>query len=324
MNKLNQHMLNKIVIAGANGFLGSVLTDYFSGKAKQVVLLSRKPIDVTGHIIWQRWDGETIGAWASSLEQADVVINLAGKNVNCRYTVENKKLIYESRLKSTRVLGEAIASCQNPPKLWINASSATIYRASYDKMMTETEGEIGDDFSMDVCKQWEAAYNAFKLTDTRKLILRTSIVLGRSGGALPPLLNLVKTGLGGYQGDGRQFCSWIHERDFCRAVEWLINTRHAEGIFNVTAPIPLTNTDFMGALRKALKIPLGIITPRWLLEAGAVFIRTETELILKSRKVFPKRLLDEGFVFEFKEANDALDDLCRKEARIKQSSTLSH
>jgi uncharacterized protein (TIGR01777 family) len=208
--------------------------------------------------------------------------------------------------------------------LWINAASATIYKASHNHFMAETDGEIGDDFSMDVCKQWEEAFNDFNLTKTRKVILRVGIVLGSGGGALPPLKNLVWFGVAGRPGDGQQYCSWIHQKDFCTAVEWVVNSRHAEGIFNVTAPKPLRNVDFMRALRSAMHFPFGLITPKWMLELGAVFIRTETELILKSRKVFPKRLLDEGFVFEFNDANVALEDLCRKEARIKRSYTLLH
>jgi uncharacterized protein (TIGR01777 family) len=317
-------MLNKIVIAGGNGFLGLLLTEHFRDKAKKIVLLARKEIKTSGHVQWKYWNGERIGDWADELENADVLINLAGKNVNCRYTKKNKKLIYESRMKSTTALGEAILKCKNAPALWMNAASATIYEASYDRLMTETDGMIGNDFSMDVCRQWEAAFNSFSLPKTRKVILRVGIVLGFGGGALPPLKNLVQLGIGGRQGDGRQYCSWIHEKDFCSAVEWALNSRHAEGIFNVTAPAPIPNDDFMQGLRSAMHVRFGLNTSKWMLELGAVFIRTETELILKSRKVFPKRLLDEGFVFEFNDANVALEDLCRKEARIKRSYTLLH
>jgi uncharacterized protein (TIGR01777 family) len=308
-------MIDKIVIAGGNGFLGTLLSEYFQDKAKSIVILSRKKIETFLPIHCVLWDGETIGAWVNELEGADVVINLAGKNVNCRYNEENKNEIYESRLKSTRVLGHAIAESKSPPKLWINSGSATIYRGSFDKLMTEEQGEIGDDFSMDVCKKWEACFNEFKLAQTRKIILRIGIVLGPGGGAMPPLLNLVKIGLGGPQGNGKQYCSWIHQNDFCRAVEYVINDRHAEGVFNVSAPEPLPNKYFMKAMREASKMPVGLAMPEWLLRIGAVFIRTEPELILKSRKVYPKRLLDKHFVFEFADAKAALEDLCRTEAR---------
>jgi uncharacterized protein (TIGR01777 family) len=317
-------MINKIVIAGGNGFLGSALTSYFKEKANQVILLARNKVEVSGKVSWMAWDGSTIGEWATALENADVVINLAGKNVNCRYTDKNKKLIYDSRLNSTSILGEAIKLCKQPPAVWINSSSATIYRDSYDKFMTEANGEIGDDFSMDVCNKWEAAFNEMKIPGVRKIILRTSIVLGHGGGAMPALKTLVRLGLGGKQGSGKQYVSWIHQKDFCSAVEHVLNSRHAEGIYNVTAPNPLPNNYFMKALRTAMNIPAGIFAPQLILALGAIFIRTETELILKSRKVFPKRLLDEGFVFEFNEAKDALEDLCRKEARIRRSYTLLH
>jgi uncharacterized protein (TIGR01777 family) len=307
-------MINKIVIAGGNGFLGTVLASYFNDKAKSIVVLCRNRFMNPAKASAVLWDGETIGSWAAELEGADVVINLAGKSVNCRYTEKNKQEIYNSRLRSTRVLGEAISACKNPPALWINSSSATIYEGSYDKLMSE-EGITGDDFSMDVCKQWEACFNGFQLPHTRKIILRTSIVLGSSGGALPVLVNLARAGLGGKQGSGKQYVSWIHENDFCRAVEFLINDRHAEGIFNVCAPGPVPNKEFMQSLRSANKIKIGIPIPVTLLKLGAIFIQTESELILKSRKVYPKRLLDKHFVFQFADANAALEDICRTEAR---------
>jgi uncharacterized protein len=318
-------MTGKIIIAGGNGFLGLALTDYFRGRAEKIVLLSRKKFDAGENAIVRIWDGENIGDWASELEGAEVLINLCGKNVNCRYTDKNKQAIYDSRLKSTKVLGKAVAGCQRPPRLWINSSSATIYRASFNKFMTEETGETGDDFSMDVCKRWEAAFTGIHLhPDVRKVIFRTSIVLGNRGGALPALKTLVRFGFGGSQGNGKQYCSWIHERDFCRAIEFVINRRHAEGIFNVCVPAPLRNRDFMRELQIVLGAPLAISIPQWALEVGAFMIRTETELILKSRKVFPKRLLDEGFVFEFNEAKAAFEDLCRTKRRIKQDFTLSH
>jgi uncharacterized protein (TIGR01777 family) len=308
-------MIGKIVIAGGNGFLGLVLTRYFESRAREIVLLSRQPVNVAGNIKSIYWDGFSIGDWASSLERADLLINLAGRSVDCRYTEKNKKRILESRVESTRALGEAVTGCKIPPKVWMNSSSATAYISSYDKPMTERD-EIGNDFSMNVCKQWEAEFNRYSLPQTRKIILRTGIVLGRDGGALKPLRNLVKLGLGGRHGRGDQFCSIIHEKDFCRIIEFLLNSRHAEGIFNVTAPNAITNVDFMQALRSAMGYNYGINCPEWLLSVGAVFIRTQTELILKSRKVFPEKLLDDGFVFEFTDAKVALEDLCRNAVRI--------
>jgi uncharacterized protein len=292
-------MLKKIVITGGNGFLGKSLTQYFSDIADKVVVVSRKPVPTSSKVEWLKWGGKALGPWCTALERADAVINLAGKNVNCRYTAKNKKEILDSRLDSTRVIGEAVLRCKLPPKAWLNSSSATIYVDSRDRLMTEANGEIGDDFSMTVCKMWESTFNSFITPNTRKIALRTSIVLGLEGAALPALINLVKFGLGGHQGDGMQYCSWIHINDFCRAVEWLVRNESANGQYNVTAPEPLPNKKFMNLLRQTFGLPFGLPSPAWLLELGAVVIRTETELVLKSRKVYPKRLLDEGFVFEY-------------------------
>lgn len=295
----------KIVIAGGNGFLATSLVDFLKNKASEIILIARNPVEAKENIRYMHWDGLTLGTWVRSLEDADVVINLAGKNVDCRYTEKNKKAIYDSRLKSTSALGEAIKRCAKPPKLWINASSATIYKASFEKLMTENTGDIGDDFSMDVCKQWEAVFNSYNTLPIRQVIMRISIVLGWKGAALPALKNLARVGFGGSQGNGEQYCSWIHVLDFCRAVEWFMENDSASGAFNVTAPLPLRNREFMKTLRNVMGIRVGMNIPEPLLKLGAFFLRTEPELVLKSRKVYPKRLLDEGFVFEFPEFKTA-------------------
>ncbi|HEY0741280.1 MAG TPA: TIGR01777 family oxidoreductase [Chryseosolibacter sp.] len=302
-------MNRKIIIAGGNGFLGRALTRHFTSQGDAVVVISRKPVPTSSGITWESWDGKTFGSWAKSLENANALINLAGKNVDCRYTEKNKKGILDSRLNSTRVLGDAVVACANPPKVWLNSSSATIYVDSRDKLMTEQNGDIGDDFSMTVCKKWEAMFNSFPTPQTRKIALRTSIVLGWDGAALPALRNLVKVGLGGHQGDGLQYCSWIHIDDFCRVVEWLIANANATGAYNVTAPKPLANKDFMKELRESLGVTFGLASPAWLLELGAIVIRTETELVLKSRNVYPKRLLDDGFIFLHEDLSHALTAL---------------
>lgn len=310
-------MYNKIIITGGNGFLGTSLAKHFSGTTKEIVLLARREGSFNQtNVRWVKWDGKNLGTWTSELEGANVLINLAGRSVDCRYTEKNKKEIYDSRLLSTNILGVALKQCTHPPSVWINASSATIYCASYDKLMTEQNGEIGSDFSMDVCKQWENAFKQHEITGVRKTILRTSIALGRDGGALIPLKNLVKAGVGGKQGAGNQFFSWIHIRDFCRIVDWMIENKNASGEYNVAAPNPVTNKVFMNTLRSAMRIPFGMNLPVWLLTLGAIFIRTQTELILKSRKVYPKRLLDEGFIFEFPEIKIALDNLCHPKKTI--------
>jgi uncharacterized protein (TIGR01777 family) len=306
-------MMNKVILAGGSGYLGTLLAEYFSKRAKEVIVFSRGARKSIGTIRFVEWDAKNPGSWIAELENADLLINLTGKNVNCRYTEENKLEIYQSRILSTRVLGEAILNCETPPGVWINAGSATIYIDSHDQLMTESTGIIGNDFSMDVCKKWEAEFNRFDLPRTRKVIARISIVLGKGGGALPPMINLVRIGMGGPQGDGKQFMSWTHEKDICRAIEWFHKNENAKGVHNLTAPTPIPNIDFMKYMRNALHVRWGLPLTRTVLELGAVLIRTETELVLKSRKVYPERLLNEGFVFEFNDPKEALEDLCRQE-----------
>ena len=284
---------------------------YFASRSKRVIGIARGEFTAPAqNVEYLYWDGRNAGDWCSALENADMLINFAGKNVNCRYTAANKNAILSSRVDSTMALGHAVAACQNPPKVWINSSSATIYNASFDQLTTETSTDIGDDFSMNICKEWEETFWGCQCTGMRQVVLRTGIVLGPAGGALPTLLNLTRAGLGGRHGDGKQYCSWIHENDFCRAVEFIL-MKGTSTIYNVTSPRPVRNSELTQALRKATGVQIGIPSPEWLLEIGAVFIRTETELVLKSRKVFPQRLLDEGFLFEFDDVNNALEDLCR-------------
>lgn len=299
-----------ILIAGGGGFLGQALDRHFSDRGHSVVVLTRGR---TSRDIWspsEYWDGKTPGPWTALLEDADVLINLSGRSVDCRYTPSNRRAILASRLDSTRVLGEAVAACAHPPRLWINAASATIYRDSEDRAMDEATGELGSGFSVDVCRQWERCFFEAPLPETvRRVALRTSIVLGRGGGALKPLCALARLGLGGRQGHGRQFVSWLHEADFASIVEHVIANEDLSGVVNATAPSPLSNTAFMAAVREAMGAPFGVSTPAWLLEIGAFLIRTETELVLKSRRVVPARLLDGGYRFHFSEAGAALQDL---------------
>jgi uncharacterized protein len=304
----------KIIIAGGSGYLGKVLARFYQSIASEIVILSRqteKPVD---NIRFVYWDAVHIGDWMNELESADMLVNLTGKNVNCRYNEKNKNEIISSRVDSTKVLGDALRLLKTPPRLWIQSSSATIYRHSQDKLMTEKEGEIGDGFSVDVCRQWEAAFNRIALPTTRKVMLRTGIVLGKKDGAMPRLVNLAKMGVAKL-GHGRQFVSWLHERDFAKAIEWIRTHPHIEGIFNCTSPQPIANSDFMNALRLQMQVPLRFAVPQWALAMGAFMIGTETELILKSRKVYPQRLLDNGFVFEFPDLKSALGDLCQREKR---------
>jgi len=299
----------KIILAGGSGFLGKCIIDHFK-ESSEIVVFTRGQSSVKGNLRLINWDGKTLGNWTKSLENADVLINLNGKSVDCRYTESNKRLIYSTRIESTKILGKAVQQSKNPPKLWINCSSATIYRHALDKPMDEVTGEIGTGFSVDVCKRWEGAFNAIPTEGTRKVSIRTSIVLGRQGGALKPLANLTKFGLGGKQGPGNQFFSWIHEQDFVRTIEFIIAHEELNGVINLSTPNPVTNEHIMSVLRKALHVPFGVPMPGWLLEFGAILIGTETELVLKSRRVVPKKLLDAGFTFHFALIEEALADLC--------------
>ena len=301
--------MKKIIIAGGTGFLGSCLASHFRGTDTEIVILSRKKLQNKANITYHQWDGKNPGTWARSLEQADLLINLNGKSVDCRYTKKNKQLIYSTRLDSTAVLGKAVLACTHPPKLWINASSATIYRHSLDKEMDEHTGEIGTGFSVDVCRQWESVFKSFQTPRTRKILIRTGIVLGKKEGALQPLKILAKTGFGGRQGSGRQYFSWLHEKDFVRAIEFFMENKNTNGVYNLCAPEPVPNQTFMERLRKEAGMPFGLPMPEWLLDAGSIIIRTETELILKSRRVVPKRLLQQGYRFEFAHIKGALADL---------------
>ncbi|AZB17783.1 TIGR01777 family protein [Chryseobacterium indologenes] len=285
----------KIIIAGGTGFLGENLEKYFTEKGNRVYILTRKPR--RENEIY--WNAKTVGEWQNILENADVLINLTGKSVDCRYNEKNKQEIYSSRIESTKVLQKAIDSCSQKPKIWMNASSATIYVHSEKHLNTEENGMIGDDFSMNICKSWEKEFFTTKNEEVRKVALRTSIVLGNNGGAFPKLKMITKLGLGGKQGRGNQMVSWIHIDDFCRAVEWVISHQDLTGAINVTAPDPISNEAMMRKLRKQVNAPIALNTPVWQLEIASVLMGTETELLLKSRNVFPGKLLESGFQFSY-------------------------
>ncbi len=293
-----------LTIAGGSGFLGQILETYFSEKGYAVFILTRNP-KRNNEI---HWNAKDLDQWTTQLEKTDVLINLTGKSVDCRYTAANKKLIHDSRINSTRILGKAITNCKNPPKMWLNMSTSTIYEDSFNKEMTETNGDIGDDFSMNIAKSWEAVFNIIVTPKTKKVILRTSIVLGKYGGALTPLKLLTRYGLGGKQWHGKQKVSWIHETDFAAAIAHII-TNNLEGTYNIVSPKPTTNSALMQALRKALKTPYGISQPKWLLKLGALCMGTEAELVLKSRNVIPENLLKSNFKFNYTNINNAINDL---------------
>jgi uncharacterized protein (TIGR01777 family) len=275
--------VRKIVIAGGSGFVGKTLADHFAATS-EVVILSRTNAPTKGKIRTVVWNGCDPGDWMKELDGAYALINLAGKNVNCRYTSANKKEILESRTLSTKVLGEAITKAANPPRVWIQMSSATIYRHSDDRPMDETFGEIGADFSMNVCKAWEKTFNELEFNGVRKVVMRTSIVIGKQGGALSPLRNLVKAGLGGRQGNGKQMVSWIHEKDLVAIVDWMFHGT-ASGIYNVTAPQPLPNHTFMKQLRNAHGITIGL--PHSLREAVGILRQVAQKNLRVMLRDFP-------------------------------------
>ena len=293
----------RLVIAGGSGFLGNVLANHFAARRMEVVILTRNPTKPGGSIRHVHWDGTTVGDWLKELEGAWALIILAGVSVNCRYHARNRKLLLDSRLDSTRALGEAIAGCANPPPVWLNSSTATIYKHTFGPAWDEA-GEIGgcpeakDIFSVHIATEWERVFNEASTPRTREVALRTAMVLGHGkNSVLPNLLRLGRLGLGGSLSGGRQFVSWIHEEDFCRAVEWIIDHEKVRGAVNLAAPNPVSNSKFMAAIRKACHTPFGLPATRWMLEIGAFFMRTETELLIKSRRVVPGKLLTEGFVF---------------------------
>ena len=300
--------MKKMVIAAGTGFLGTLLIDFFEESYQEIIVLTRGKSEQKNNIEYVHWNAKSLTGWEKVLENADVLINLAGKSVDCRYTPVNKAAILSSRIDSTKVLNEAVLKCKNPPKHFINSSTATIYRHSEDKQMDEYSGEIGDDFSMNVAKSWEKAFYDVEIDKTLKTAVRTSIVLGKNGGAFIPLKRLTQLGFGGKNGNGNQFVSWIHELDFARAIDFIIEEK-LTGNINVVSPKPQRNVDFMRELRKAVGIPFGIPISENMLKIGAKIIQTEPELVLKSRNVIPKRLTENGFTFEYQNLEKAFKNL---------------
>lgn len=298
-----------ITIAGGTGFLGQVLIDYFKTRVKQIFVLSRNYRPSENNVIYLLWDGQTQGEWSKAIDASDVLINLAGKSVDCRYNQKNKEAIIESRVSSTKALGMAIFNSKTPPNVWINASTGTIYEHSESTPMDETNGRLGNGFSEQVAKRWEQSFFDFYRRDVRQVAVSIAIILGKRGGALQPIKALSKLGFGGQQGNGNQQISWMHEEDFARSIAFIIQNPETEGVINLAAPLPVRNKRFMQYMRDILKVPFGINLSRPLLELGARFIKTETELILKSRYVQPKRLLQAGFKHKFSNPEDALKDL---------------
>jgi uncharacterized protein len=334
----------KIVIPGGTGQIGAALAQHFGKQGHDVVIVSRTPTSIARHV---QWDGQALGDWAKEIDGADVVINLAGRTVNCRYSETNLQQMMSSRVDSTRVVGVAIAAASSPPPLWLQMSTATIYAHRFDTANDEASGIIGGNEpdvpsywarSVEIAKQWEQTLAQANTPHTRKVALRTAMVMGPAratrGGvnsvAAPPkrgrespllttgpgkagifdvLYGMARAGLGGSIGGGKQYVSWIHERDFLRAIDWLIAAADVNGAINLTSPTPLPQREFMGLLRQAMGKSVGLPATKWMAEIGAFFLRTDTELLLKSRRVVPGRLLQAGFEFDFPSWGDAAADL---------------
>ncbi len=310
-----------IVLAGGKGFLGGLLADWFARLGWEVITLTRHPAANQPRELY--WDGRTIGSWRERLENSRVLINLTGRSVNCRYNAKNRREIMDSRVESTRALGKAVAACSKPPRVWLNASTATIYRHSLADPMDESSTdftatpEARDAFSIEVARAWERSFDEASAPRTRKIALRMAMVLDvQDGTVFRVLRKLVRCGLGGRMGSGRQYVSWIHGLDFCRAIEWLIEHEDLSGPVNLSAPNPIPNSALMTTFRSVCGRRFGLPATRRMLELGAWLLGTETELILKSRRVVPSRLMASGFEFRFPQFRPALEDLC---ARLKSN-----
>ncbi len=306
------------MIAGASGFMGRALQASYAAEGAEVRTIGRGGADAG-------WDDPV--ALSRVIDGADLLVNLAGKSVDCRYGPANRAEILRSRVATTRALGQAVAGAASPPAVWLNASTATIYRHAEDRPMTESAGELGEGFSVSVARAWEDAFFAPELSATRRVALRTAIVLG-DGSALIPLLRLARLGVGGAHLDGRwpstaarrhagiyhafgargghQHFSWVHLDDVVGSVRFLADRADIEGVVNVTSPNPSDDATLMRTLRRVLGVPFGIPLPRWALELGSATIRTETELVLKSRWVLPERLIDAGYRFQYPDLEQAL------------------
>ncbi|MDX1680321.1 MAG: TIGR01777 family oxidoreductase [Akkermansiaceae bacterium] len=303
--------MKTIVIFGANGFLGRYLCRHFARQGREVVAVARKREGWSGDGLLLEWDGESPGPWTLALEGADVVINLAGRSVNCRYDRVNRREILESRVRSTEAIGKAIRECKVPPRLWINSSTATWYRHATDRPQDEWRGERGEGFSCEVAQAWEEAFfHDPTPAATRKVAIRTGIVLANEPGtAFDVLSKLTRFGLGGTQGKGTQRISWIHMDDYLRAINHLIDDILLQGVVNLTSLHFPTNREWMGAFRDAVGMPIGLPASRWMLEIGAWLLRTETELVNKSRWAAPQRLWEDGFRWRWKDAGEAIANL---------------
>ena len=307
-------MKDKIVLAGGTGFLGKALARFFAEKKYEVVVLGRSnelPADFP-EARFVTWDARTIGSWMKELEGAKALVNLCGRSVDCRYNESNRRLILDSRVKATRVLGVAVSRSLSPPKVWLNAGTATIYEDRRGELAPHDEfsEDLGHGFSVEVARAWEEAFFGTQVHNVRKVAMRISIVLGKNGGAFPVMRRFAQLGLGGRQGPGSQWMSWLHLDDWVGIVDWLVSCNGVSGVVNLAAPNPVSNAAFMRQMRSAFApLGIGLPAPAFAVRLGAVFLRTAPELVLKSRKVVSRVLRDEGYVFRFPTLEDAISDL---------------
>jgi uncharacterized protein (TIGR01777 family) len=308
----------RVVIAGGRGFLGRALTEELLRAGYEPVVLTRKVCQGRSRVRQVAWDGRTVGEWARELEGAEAVVNLTGRSVSCRYTPKHRREIVESRVRPVEAIGRAIRECAAPPRVIVQATSLAIYGDAGRRICDES-APVGEGFSVDVCLRWEHAFDSLELPATRKVLLRTGFALGRDGGALDVLRRLAKFYLGGTIGEGHQYVSWLHVRDWGRLVVWCIEHADAEGVFNATGPCPVTNAEFMCEMRCALRRPWSPRVPAWLVRLGAFLLRTEPELALTGRRCLPERLIEKNFKFMYTNLESALADLLMKD-EIREAS----
>ena len=315
----------KIVVPGGSGRVGRILCRAFAAREHEVVVLTRGASRVQEGVRYVAWDGRTLGSWATEIDGADAVVNLAGRDVNCRYSTKNLRDMLDSRVDSTRVVGQAISAAAKPPRVWLQASTATIYSHHTDQPHDDVTGVLGGDepdlprvwkASIDIAKAWERALDEADTPDTRRVAMRTAIVMSPdSGSPFRLILGLTRLGLGGWWGSGRQYVSWVHDRDLVRAVYWLLNHDDLSGPVNIASSGPLPQRDFIREVRRAARVPIGLPATAWMLEIGTFAMRTETELILKSRRVVPQRIVESGFRFDVTDWRAAARDLVARSAR---------
>lgn len=297
--------MKKIIIAGGTGYIGNLLANFFLKKGFFIVIITRGKSNINSAVKLISWNDN----WQVELESAEAIINLTGKSINCRFTTKNKAVILQSRLDATARINKAILACSIPPKIFINASGASIYKCSFDIAYNEYNDVFGSSFLAKVCNLWETEFYNTVTPNTRKVAIRITPVLGKDSHAIKPLLKVVTLGLGGKQGSGKQYFSWIHENDFANAIAFIIANNQINGSVNITSPNAISNSDFMLAFRNAMRVKIGIPTPTFLLHLSKYITGIEPDLILDSLRVFPKKLIDAGFNFELNTIDKALQEI---------------